>query len=140
LKPEIEVMDAALATLVKPFIDEQRDKLLSWHFLWENKPWPVDRAMGITLRWRFYVKEDIVNQLRELIDSRLSELERQRPDAYLGHCFGRHGECEQEYEGESENWGMKGWELGVRMLQTGSEIALELIRNSARRPRPRGRG
>jgi hypothetical protein len=115
-----------------PLVNENREKIASWHFLWEDKPWPKIRGRGTTLRLRFYGEDDVMDRLRQEIEKRITELEKNRPDFYLGHCFGRHGDCQKAYKGEAGDWGTKGWELGIKMLQFGSETAMELIRDEDR--------
>lgn len=56
-------------------------------------------------------------------------LEEEKPELYLGHCFGRHGECGKDYEGEADDWGTEAWEHGIKFLNLGSEVALALIKN-----------
>lgn len=61
------------------------------------------------------------------MENELDKLEKSEPQYYSGHCFGRHGDCEKEYAGE--DWGTEGWQLGIKLLEFGSEVALELIKN-----------
>ena len=117
----------ALLEFVSPLISEHRPEFDSWHFLWEGKPWPTLKEKGITLRLRFYGENDSVDKLLQIIEKKLEKLEDENPLFYLGHCYGRHGDCPGEYEGE--DWGEKGWKLGMKFLQFGSEVALELIEN-----------
>ena len=83
----------------------------------------------MTLRLRFYGEDNIVDQIRQEIENRLATLERDKPEVYLGHCFGRHGECNKDYEGEACDWGTEAWKFGIGFLNLGSETALELIKN-----------
>jgi hypothetical protein len=117
----------ALIEFVFPVVEKNRSKFQSWHFLWENKPWPILEKKGTTLRLRFYGEKWAINKLKEQLDKKLISLETEKPNSYFGHCYGRHGDCPGEYEGE--DWGRKGWKLGMSFLQFGSEVALEFIRN-----------
>jgi len=83
----------------------------------------------MTLRLRFYGEDNIVDQIGQEIENKLATLERDKPEVYLSHCFGRHGECNKDYEGEACDWGTEAWKLGIRFLNLGSETALELIKN-----------
>ena len=125
-----EARNFVLVNFVAPLVRKRgRQDLRSWHFLWEGKPWPELKEVGITLRLRFYGKNGIIDQLKQQIDKKLTELEKSRSEFYFGHCFGEHGNCGKEYKGEAKGWGTKGWKLGVKMLEFGSETALELIKN-----------
>jgi hypothetical protein len=121
--------DYALVTFVKPLIESNLKTIASWHFLWERIPWPELKGKGATLRLRLYGCDKSVNTLRKLVNDKLSELETKEQTIFLGHCFGKHGSCGEEYEGEVKEYGTRGWELIMKMLEQGSEIALELIEN-----------
>lgn len=108
------IVHDCMVKFVRPALNQYRSKIESWHFLWESKPWPS------TLRLRFFANDDVIEELRTFLDEELKE---------TSHCYGRHGECEKEYEGEADDWGTKAWEQGIRFLELGSEFALELIEN-----------
>lgn len=129
VKEDICAMRKVLLDFVAPFVDEMRSKFMSWHFLWEGKPWPEVYRRGVTLRLRFYGKDELIEGIRSEIEGRLKELEKNNPELYLGHCFGRHGECGKDYEGEAAEWGTEAWKLGVKFLNMGSEVALTLLKN-----------
>ena len=117
--PEKSSMDDYLVKLVKPIVEEVRNNVRSWHYLWEGRPWPL------TLRLRFFGDDKEIEQSRELLDGKLKD---------VSHCYGEHGDCgkDKEYKGEadgSDGWGIKGWEAGMKFLEMGSEFALELVTN-----------
>jgi hypothetical protein len=76
---------------------------------------------------RFFGEESAIATLRNDLDAKFVSLENEFPDLYLGHCFGRHGDCGKEYDGEAEDWGAEGWKLGIDMLRFASDTALKLI-------------
>jgi len=127
LKRETSFLNEVLVSQIKPMVDENRARISSWHFLWECKPWPELRGTGTTLRLRFFGEESTIASLRNDTDAKLIRLEDQFPDSYLGHCFGKHGDCEEEYDGEAEDWGTEGWKLGIDFLRLASDTALKLI-------------
>lgn len=122
----VDAMHEVLLDFVIPFVGKMRNKFTSWHFLWESKPW------SITLRLRFYGEEDIVEKIKQEIENKLNELEKNRPELYLGHCFGSHGDCGKDYEGEAAEWGTEAWNLGIKFLNLGSEVALTLLKNKGK--------
>jgi len=63
-----------------------------------------------------------IGVLREFLEEKLKD---------IPHCYGEHGDCGigKEYKGEANDWGTKGWEKGVSLLEFGSELALELVEN-----------
>lgn len=119
-----------LVELVGPFVEKWRREILAWHFLWETKPWPESRGLGVTLRLRVFAESAEVEAIRREIGIVLAEAE--TSGRVLGHSFGAHGVIDEEYLGESEEWGTRGWQLGVSALQMGTETALELIQNGFR--------
>jgi len=126
---DLKLLRTVLLEFVDPMIKEIHPKIQSWHFLWESKPWSEDRQVGITLRLRFYGEDNIIDKIKQEIEKKLAVLEKDKPELYLGHCFGRHGECDKNYEGEADNWGTEAWVLGIKFLNLGSEVALNLIKN-----------
>ena len=129
LHEDISFMNKVLPESVFPLVDKHKERVKSWHFLWEGKPWPEIEKKGTTLRLRFFGEDKYIERLRSLIDGELKSFEEKKPDKFFGHCFGRHGDCNIPYEGQEEDWGPKGWELIVKILQFGSETAMELIKN-----------
>jgi hypothetical protein len=129
LKRDVAVMEGCLLQIVLPLIQKHTKELTSWHFLWEEKPWPQHRGEGITLFWRLYGDQEVLKKLRDEIDTDLSGPEKRDPGQYLGHCYGKHGDCQSKdpYEGEAECWGTGAWAMGVRFMQLGSEIALRMV-------------
>jgi hypothetical protein len=77
------------------------------------------------LRLRFYGESNTIDQIKEEIEKKLIALEKEKHELYRGHCFGKHGECDKDYEGEADDWGTEAWELG----NLGSEVSLKLIKN-----------
>lgn len=120
-----QAMYDALIRLVDPLASEfkamARDGC-TWHYLWENQPWPL------TLRVRFYCDDDVIEKVARRFEELHSSLAASQPPLLCGFCYGRHGECGKEYSGEADEYGPKGWELVSRMLNFGSEVALELIK------------
>jgi len=117
--PEDSSKDDLLVNVVAPIVASARNRVRSWHYLWEGRPWPL------TLRLRFFGDEKEIEQLRTLLDEKLKE---------ISHCYGEHGDCgeNKEYQGEADGkdgWGSKGWEAGVKFLEMGSEFALALVEN-----------
>jgi len=129
LKYEKIFLNEVLISQIKPIVDQNRARVCSWHFLWEGKPWPELKGTGITLRLRFFGEENIIDSLRNDLDAKFLILENQFPDLYLGHCFGKHGDCEKEYKGEADDWGTEGWKLGRDVLRFASNTALKLIQD-----------
>ncbi len=131
LRHNISVMHSTLLSLVKKYVEEKGSSLASWHFLWEDIPWPRDKGSGITLRWRLHVDEELFLTWKDELDLKLKELESVRSAEYLGHCFASHGVCGQEYVGEAEDWGQDGWNFGIKILQLGSEIAMKMVEDKS---------
>lgn len=127
LKNDNKFLNNMLIDYVKPIVEESRMKLSSWHYLWEEKPWPKPMGKGLTLRLRFFAEEGTISDLKKKLDNIFLKLETTFPTSYYGHCFGNHGECEEEYTDEVDEWGNEGWELGKEMLKFSSESALKLI-------------
>ncbi len=132
LENDLSLRERTLVDIVKPFIDRIADRIEAWHFLWQDKPWPVDKGAGITLRLRLMAEKVVIDEARGSFEKTFRELNVTMPDKYLGHCFGKHGLCGEEYAGESESWGIRGWALGIKFMQLGSELALELVANRRR--------
>lgn len=122
-----DIKNIALVELVSPIVRKYKSNFTSWHFLWEAKPWPALKKKGITLRLRFFGENDSITKMKDVLEAKLRRLEHDNSHSFFGHCYGRHGDCPGEYEGE--DWGKKGWKLGMKFLQLGSEVALELIEN-----------
>jgi hypothetical protein len=53
--------------------------------------------LAIMLEWT-EVNIGVDNNLEEI--SFWRALEKDKPEFYLGHCFGKHGGCQKEYEGK----------------------------------------
>jgi len=85
-----------------------KNKLKSWHFLWEPKPFKR------TLLVRFYGDVEIIKKLEEDI---IHFLKREGVEQKV---YGR-------YEGEAEKYGSKGWEYVMKILHFGSEFAVDLL-------------
>jgi len=95
----------------------------TWHYLWESNPWPI------TLRLRFYGDDADIDRIKHGFQRLWNSLKTSKPNILMDYCYGRHGECCKEYIGEDDIYGSKGWELVKKMLNFGSEVALELIKN-----------
>jgi len=106
--------DDCLIKFVEPTFRKYKNGIKSWHFLWEGKPW------SSTLRLRFLGNKSSINEICEFLEEILKG---------IPHCYGAHGEEGKEYEGEENDWGIKGWERGKMFLEFGAEFALELIQN-----------
>ena len=118
---KVEVLLRLVDPLVTRFKEIAREAY-SWHYLWESVPW------SSTLRLRFYGDEEAIGKIKQEFEKLWSSLRASRPDLFVDYCYGRHGECGKEYVGEEEEYGSEGWELVKKMLNFGSEIALELIK------------
>jgi len=118
-----------LKDFVSPFVEENMDTYSCWHYLWERKPWPEIEGEGVTLLLRFYGEDEMMDGLKDELEQKLTQLHCERPENCLGHCFGAHGECGDEYVGEANTWGEIPWEYGMKFFQIGSEYALDLLRN-----------
>jgi hypothetical protein len=129
IKRDLSAMHTVLLEFVVPLLEDVRSRIESWHFLWESKPWPDVKGNGITLRLRFYGESNTIDQIKEEIEKKLIALEKEKHELYRGHCFGKHGECDKDYEGEADDWGTEAWELGTKFLNLGSEVSLKLIKN-----------
>ncbi len=108
--------------LVKDF-KKISNKKGSWHFLWESNPWPN------TLRIRFYSNEEAIDQIKNKFEKEYNNF-KENNEGILGEfIYGNNGIVGEEYEGEINYYGIKGWKLVMNILEFGSETALELIRN-----------
>ena len=93
-----------------------KDKILSWHFLWEGKPYPT------TLRLRFHGSSEIIDrEVKPLVESKLKEMK-------VEYCFGKHGKYGEQYEGEEDTYGERGWYYLEKILHLGSDFAIELMK------------
>ncbi|AFZ70435.1 hypothetical protein Calag_0690 [Caldisphaera lagunensis DSM 15908] len=108
--------------LVKEF-KEMTNKRGSWHFLWESTPWPN------TLKIRFYGSENAIDQIKKKFEEEYNNFKEDNKEILGEFIYGNNGVNGEEYEGEIIYYGVKGWKLVMKMLEFGSEIALELIRN-----------
>ena len=87
-----------------------KDKVESWHFLWESAPFQH------TLLTRFYGDAETIEKLEEAIVSLLDK-------------EGIEWERDKKYEGEAKTYGSKGWEYLAKVLHLGSEFAIAIIEN-----------
>ncbi|WP_292319291.1 hypothetical protein [Caldisphaera sp.] len=108
--------------LVKDF-KEISSKKGSWHYIWESIPWTS------TLRIRFYNSNDIIEKIKQKFETEYDNFNKSNPDILGQYIYGNNGEEGEEYEGEVNYYGTRGWKLVMKMLEFGSEVALELIRN-----------
>ena len=129
VKEDSNAMRTVLLEFVPPLVEKTKSKVKSGHFLWQSRPWPEVEGTGTTFRLRFYGDDNTIDQLQYEIEKNLTELGKSKPEYYLGYCFGKHGDCNEEYKGEANDYGDKGWELVTKILEFGSETALELIKN-----------
>jgi len=90
-----------------------RDKVKSWHFLWEGEPFKH------TLLMRFYGDAEIIEMLE---DTMVNLLDRQ----------GIEWKPDEKYEGEADTYGTKAWEYLMKVLHLGSEFAIAIIENERR--------
>ncbi len=125
-KDDSEAMIEALLSLADNLVTKFRSMTrdgCTWHYLWENVPWQL------TLRLRFYCDEETLNRIKQEFEKLWSSLKALRPNIFVDYCYGCQGECGKEYYDEDDVYGSKGWELVKKILNFGSEIALELIMN-----------
>lgn len=103
-----------LLVLFEKIISKFREKLESWHFLWEPKPYPH------TLLLRFYGNPTAIDKLKEAIYDFLSE-------------EGVEYDPDKTYDGEAARYGIKGWKYVMKILHLGSNFALDLINKERQR-------
>lgn len=97
--------------LVKVFgevISTFRDKVESWHFLWEPSPYPN------TLLLRFYGDIKVIGKLEGAFENFLGE----EGIEYIP---------DNTYDGEVPSYGTNGWDYVMKILHLGSDFALDLI-------------
>ncbi len=99
----------------------------TWHYLWESCE--CNNKQNPCLVLRFYGEETDIETIKNEFEQLMIELKRKKADLFGDYWYGKHGKCKEEYNGEEELYGSKGWELVKKMLNFGSEIALELIKN-----------
>jgi len=104
---EIPDREDLLLRIHSKVISTFKNRLESWHFLWESKPFRR------TLLMRFYGDVEIIKKVEEdIIDFLKREDVEQRVDSY---------------EGEAESYGSKGWEYVMKILHFGSDFAIDLL-------------
>ena len=67
-----------LILYVKPVVEEYKNRIQSWHFLWESDPYPC------TLMVRFCGEENTLIDLSIQLEIILKQ---------INHCYGRNGDC-----------------------------------------------
>jgi len=125
-------VSAILLDFVDPFIKEQRNKFVHWHYFSE----PDDcRGRGLfkEIRLRFEgddenlnkIKSDLIRELEEFSEKTHLTMKENEP---LGSHEGCHGKPNNRYLGaESEKFG-RDFPVMVEIWQKGSEFAIELFR------------
>lgn len=108
--------------LVKDF-KVMSNKKGSWHYIWESIPWPN------TLRIRFYSNNETIEKIKQKFEIEYENFNKRNPDLLGQYVYGNNGVEGEEYKGEVNYYGTKGWKLVMKMLEFGSEVGLELIRN-----------
>jgi len=99
-----------LLMLFEEIISKFKEKVDSWHFLWESDPYPN------TLLLRFYGDSEVIDKIKENFDGFLQEKKIDfTPD--------------NTYDGEAKSYGAEGWKYVMRILHLGSTLALDLAKN-----------
>ncbi|MCD6458888.1 MAG: hypothetical protein J7K82_08600 [Thermoproteales archaeon] len=104
-----------LVKIYDKIVLKYRNRVDSWHFLWRDEPYPR------TLLVRFYGESSVVDELKNFSERELKVLK-------CNFCFGAHGECSGDYRGEAEEYGSRGWDYIMRLLNLGSELAIDIIK------------
>ena len=108
-----DVLRDTIARLVQSFRDEELIK--AWHFFREPQ-----------IRLRFFCDEEDITEIRDTLDRELANLEAGRPDFYVRHTFGSHGQEGIEYTGEAGFW-LEDWPLVMKLWEDMSDFSLGLI-------------
>jgi hypothetical protein len=113
-------MNSVLLTTVRDFVErcKKEHHLLQWHFLRERCP-PTFRIPEIRLRLN--APEDDIPHIRNDAERLLSVVS--DPELHIG----AHEKAGEEYAGEVETFGERGWPIFARFLHDCSEIALEFL-------------
>lgn len=129
-------MDSVLLQHIKRIVDDlKRMKwVVSWHFLRESANWRGQtnvRVPHIRFRVRTQQRQTKLLNLRSYLTNELNRL--QNAGEISDHYRGNHGTPGQEYQGESGNFdeagpNPKGWKVTQKWLESGSEVALNLMR------------
>lgn len=114
---DYSVTDAVLKEFVAPYTQACKAKgaIYSWHFFREPE-----------IRLRFYGKETDIDEIRQDLDSRLSQLETDQPGVFEKHIFGAHGREGEQYQGEEDMWGSD-WPIAMKFYEYGSETACQFL-------------
>ena len=105
---DLSMRDDILVKIFEEIISAFRDKVESWHFLWEPEPYRH------TLLLRFYGTSETINELEEALEKLIDE-------------EGIEYTPDTTYAGEAERYGTKGWEYVMRILHLGADFAMDLI-------------
>ena len=94
-------------------VSAYREKVKSWHFLWESAPFKH------TLLMRFYGDAKTIEKLEKVM---INLLDRENIERKL----------DEKYEGEAKTYGSKGWQYLMKVLHLGSEFTIDIIENERR--------
>ncbi len=125
-------LDEVLLDLVDKLVEKfkglsKEDDTSTWHYLWENCQ--CNNNINLCLVLRFYGEETNIEKVKNEFEKLMIDLKSKKADLFGDYWYGKHENRNEEYNGEEETYGTKGWELVKNMLNFGSEIALELIKN-----------
>ena len=129
-------MDRVLLQHVKRIVNDlkRRKWVVSWHFFRESDNWRGQRNVRIPhirFRVRIHQRRAKLLSLRNYLTNELNRL--QNAGEIADHYRGNHGTPGQEYQGEAGNFdeagpNPEGWKATQKWLESGSEVALNLIR------------
>jgi len=117
-------MDQILLGPIKNIINEivKEYDVKSWHYLRESCP--LLRVPEIRLR--FYASAEKMPDIKKALEGLLTDVSIPEPH------FGAHGKPGEEYKGEVDGFKERGWPIMMKLLQNGSETALEFLRGEPR--------
>lgn len=90
-----------------------KEKVDSWHFLWESAPFKH------TLLMRFYGNTEIIEKIEENIVDLLKRESIER-------------KVDTKYEGETKTYGSKVWKYIMNALHLGSDFVITIIENEGK--------
>lgn len=116
-------MNEVLLGFVDGFVQRHVAKVKLWHFLRERSLVTDEPE----IRLRFFGDEKQIRCIEEDLNVDLARLERDSPELYSSHLFGKHGKPGR-YEGEQSDYGARGWNIFVDFLMKTSEVSIRFLR------------
>jgi hypothetical protein len=128
-------MDKILSQHIRHMVNvlKSRKLVVTWHFFRESNNWRGNGNIIPHIRFRIRTHQR-KTKLQDLRDYLTIELDRLQSIGEISdHYRGNHGNPNQEYQGEGNNFNEvgpnpEGWKVTQKWLEAGSEIALNLIR------------